>query len=453
MKVLIFYFKNIKMAEQLLDRFNINRNETDICDISCAGSIRNWANYEKIYIPWDCRMKLYSEYSQMGLDKVRLYNGDLISGIVNTEKIQAVQKQALQDKRWKVCKDINEFMIFCNAINEQSYLNTVPLKLQIETTDICNAKCIMCSHSYNPGSGKTILNSKLLTRLEPIFPFIKVIILHGNGEPFLLANITEYLDKMSSYGIRFITNTNLSILSDVLIERIRDSFEELNVSCDADEKELYEKIRVGLDFDQFVENVCKVRKTCPHLRMRMMVVLMKQNVHRMASMVEFASNLGFDEIVFNQLCMDEKNQNTKDGAYLYPEELMVNIKEAKRAGEIHGINVVLPNVDINEEDKKITSPKIKSRGICDWLLECPYIDLNGNVAFCCINQGKIIGNVFDKDLMEIWNNEQYLLTRQAFYQGVIPQFCFGCDFLVQNRLHYMSQQNYSLAGLRKGLRQ
>ncbi|URW87707.1 SPASM domain-containing protein [Blautia wexlerae] len=79
--------------------------------------------------------------------------------------------------------------------------------------------------------------------------------------------------------------------------------------------------------------------------------------------------------------------------------------------------------------------------------------MNGNVAFCCINQGKIIGNVFDKDLMEIWNNEQYLLTRQAFYQGDIPQLCSGCDFLVQNRLHYMSQQNYSLAGLKKGLRQ
>ena len=50
MKALIFYFKNIKMAEQLLDRFNIDRDEADICDISCAGSIRNWANYEKIYI-------------------------------------------------------------------------------------------------------------------------------------------------------------------------------------------------------------------------------------------------------------------------------------------------------------------------------------------------------------------------------------------------------------------
>ena len=78
-------------------------------------------------------------------------------------------------------------------------------------------------------------------------------------------------------------------------------------------------------------------------------------------------------------------------------------------------------------------------GICEWCIEKPYIDLNGDVFVCCINSSYKVGNIFKSDsFMDIWNNETYQRIRELFYEGRLPGFCDNCQFILNGSLRKLS---------------
>ena len=406
---------------------------------------------------WNSRVKLLDVLQKWGTDPgVAFYNESLLSDIDDTADIDAALKKALNSRRWEICKSLNLFYLMGDIIRKRDVLRSKPTKLQIETTDLCNAKCIMCSHAYSDGTGIDILQSGIIDRLETILPFVKVIVLHGNGEPFLKKNVTDYLTRMSRYGVRFIANTNLSVITDELLAFFKSSFLELNVSCDGHTKELYESIRKGLSFERFLKNVETVRRECPDLTMKMAVVVMRQNLTALPAIVDFAAEMGFNEVVLNQLCVDEKNNNLQDAAYLYPDELVKYTALALERGNQKRIKVTVPySLDTTAKEgseERTDEADIPCRGVCDWVVECPYIDLRGNVAPCCIKQKEYLGNLYSSDFGSVWNGERYAAARSAFRRGKLPASCIGCDFANQGRLQYLRIQSNGLKTLKKETR-
>lgn len=412
-------------------------------------------NTAYIAAEWDSRMTLYKlmQNSEAHLG-IAFYNKIFFSDIDDTKDIDIALDEAVRQKNWEVCKGINLFYLMGDIIRKRNSLKSKPVKIQIETTDLCNAECIMCSHAYSKGTGIDILKSGILEKLESVLPFVKIVILHGNGEPFLKQDITTHLERMREYGISFIANTNLSIITDQLISFFNDSFSELTISCDGHTKELYESIRKGLSFENFVANVKCVRRKCPDLNMKMSVVVMRQNMAFLAEIVEFAASHGFNEVSFNQLCVDEKNGNLEDAAYLYPDELQRYTAEAIERGKQSSIRVVVPYMlgktkGTNTQDKRTDGT---CTGVCDWLVECPYIDLRGNVAPCCMKQKECLGNIYKTQLDQIWNGKLYMQARDMFRKGQMPSSCSGCDFAVQGRLRYLAISNDNFILLEKKTR-
>ena len=95
---------------------------------------------------------------------------------------------------------------------------------------------------------------------------------------------------------------------------------------------------------------------------------------------------------------------------------------------------------------------IPCHGVCDWVVECPYIDLRGNVAPCCIKQKEYLGNLYSSDFGSVWNGERYAAARSAFRRGKLPASCIGCDFANQGRLQYLRIQSNGLKTLKKETR-
>ena len=451
MNGLVLYAEDYKKAYEVKKHFEkIRGYDFFIKHIDALETIPKNTAY--IATEWNVRMDLYHLLQKCDARLgIAFYNDAFLSDIDDTKSIDLALEEAIQNKNWEICKGINLFYLMGDIIRKRNCLKSMPVKLQIETTDLCNARCIMCSHSYNSGTGISILKSGIFERIESILPFIKVVILHGNGEPFLEDDITIYLERMRSYGISFISNTNLSIVTDKLIDFFNDSFWELTVSCDGHTKELYESIRKGLSFENFLKNVKRVRKQCPDLNMKMSVVVMRQNLAFLAEIVEFAASHGFNEIILNQLCMDEKNDNLKDAAYLYPDELLRYTSDAIERGRLCNIRVVVPYAFEKSPRSEFQGKKIAGEciGVCDWLMECPYIDLRGNVAPCCIKQKEYLGIIFKTDFHHVWNGDRYIQAREEFRKGKIPNTCSGCDFAVQGRLQYLLMQNNELKMLEK----
>ena len=78
----------------------------------------------------------------------------------------------------------------------------------------------------------------------------------------------------------------------------------------------------------------------------------------------------------------------------------------------------------------VVPSKYNCEGICNFVLERPFLDINGNLFLCCTNWMHITGNVFkDGSFMSVWNGEIYKGIRKLFYDGKVPQYCVGCIFL------------------------
>lgn len=436
--ILILYYKNKTLACEIYRKIS----EKNISDVKLLHidkiELNELSVSEYIYAEWGLGDFLLKNYwGTIEQKPMAFYNEKFIEDIDDCQRIIKVMQQATIDNNWDLCKSINEFLKYGDLIRKRAVLKCLPSKIQIESTDLCNAKCIMCSHAYEIGSGIDLFASGILDELREYFPYIKEVVLHGNGEPFIAKTIIDYLKVLGKYNIKFIANTNLSVVSNELLEILDKNFIELNISCDGHNKELYETIRAGLSFDAFVNNLQKVREQCPNLYMKLNTVVMRQNIPYLENIVIFAAKMGFAEVVFNMLCVDKRNNNLQDSPLLYADEFTQNIRKAiKRANEC-GIKIVtftLDNsIDVNNEGALSTD----NEGGCDWLVEGPYINLHGQVAICCMNQNMIMGRLRDNCFGDIWNGDAYQSIRARFYKGEINKNCFGCDFILQNRMKYM----------------
>lgn len=453
MKGLVLFNKDVKRAMEIKENLECRTKfEFVLKQIDTIDSIPKDIAY--VAADWDSRIELYKFIKKQAVNVgVAFYNDKFFSDIDDTKDINLCFEDAARRRAWDVCKGINQFYLMGDIIRKRDVLTSKPVKLQIETTDLCNARCIMCSHAYSEGTGIDILDSGIIDRIEYILPCVRVIVLHGNGEPFLRKNIIKYLTIMSQYKVKFIANTNLSIVTDELLAFFNTNFIELNVSCDGHTPELYEYIRKGLSFKRFTQNVKYVRKHCQNLIMKMSVVVMKQNLKYMPELVDFAEKLGFNEVVFNQLCVDARNNNLQDAAYLYPDELQQYTFLALEKGKCRNIKVTvaytLEPVRSSQGKKQAYNVNEPSMEICDWLVEGPYIDLRGNIAICCMKQKEILGNLYDQSFLSIWNGNEYINARKKFRTGQLPSSCNGCDFLNQGRLQFLSVKNAGLGTLKK----
>ena len=124
---------------------------------------------------WNSRVKLLDVLQKWGTDPgVAFYNETFVSDIDDTAEIDAALEKAVNSRQWEICKSLNLFYLMGDIIRKRDVLRSKPTKLQIETTDLCNAKCIMCSHAYSEGTGIDILQSGIIDRLETVLPFVKV---------------------------------------------------------------------------------------------------------------------------------------------------------------------------------------------------------------------------------------------------------------------------------------
>jgi hypothetical protein len=397
-----------------------------------------------IALEWSLRYEMCVHLVGIGDSvDVTLYNDRFVSDIDNSQELDGALSKALILGDYDTCKAINEFYLAGDVIRKRAILRSFPVNLQLETTDLCNARCIMCSHSYDSGTGLDLFDSGIVDRITPILPFLKMVILHGNGEPFLSKQLVCRLNELSKYGIRFATNTNLSIVTDDILQVLNTSFNELTVSCDGYDKRSYESIRRGLSFEAFVENCKTVRECCPTLIMKMAVVMMRQNMHRLPEIIHLAHELGFNEVLLNQLCVDKRLGNTNDDPYLYRSHYIESIEKANIIAQECGMAISAPPIQRDDggerpDSKSHSSSDLSIRGICDWLVEQPFINIQGDVSICCINQKIRVGNIFTDDIMSLWNNSSYQNYRKTFFSGKIEKCCLGCDFLLQRRLHFIA---------------
>lgn len=398
--------------------------------------------------------------------------------------IERVLRELARQGEWATAKDLNGFVCLLDRLEHRTQLRARPTSLQLETTNRCNASCVMCNHLYSSEPPDPDF-SRLAERLDEVIPYLRMILLHGNGEPFLAPDIADRIRVFHDYGIALTTNTNLSVLNDELLELLNSCFFEVRVSCDGCSRRTYEGIRRGLSFDRFVTNARLLRDRTPRLRKVMVAVLMRQNLTEVADLVDFAADLGFSELSFQELGTNAVIGNQGDSPRLFPHLAANQFREAVLRARELGVRLSYPGlVDLTlEDDQKLTEEteraqreplypstddvteirrraltlgegnmrpierldscswqdgSYRCRGICSWCVERPYVDTRGNVFPCCINATYSLGNIFEHDsFLELWNDDLYQQVRASFHEERLPAFCEGCQFLSTGSTSYV----------------
>ena len=389
-------------------------------------------------------------------------------------------------KNFNKVKEANLSEIKAAYQNRKTILESVPRIIQLEHSTFCNLECIGCPHFYQKNSFATHLDAKVVDRLIPIFPKVEQIQLNGGGEPFLAKGLEDALEVYSSFNIRITTTTNLLHLTHRILNVIRKSFSSINISFDGASKETFEGIRKKANFDKFLENVKNVRECRDDLNMVMGVTLMRQNICELPDILLLGKKLGFNKIVVGRMMPRPKSMphTVKDDILFYPQVANHYFALARKVVSEQHINAVIPadlpitDNDLSFEDEldlitkqplfpsksekekyfetwwnsidhekvkqnlpvrlPVIEPKdkkIRCKGNCNWLFENIFINSKGDIATCCQMPNLSMGNVLEVDSFEeIWNGSGFVNLRQAFWDEFIPRHCYGCQFLLQNRL-------------------
>ena len=163
-----------------------------------------------------------------------------------------------------------------------------PSYVEIETVNACNARCPMCTINdweRNYPTMKDDVFNKISDELIEYKRYLERVSLYRDGEPLLDKKLPSKINKFTEAGF-YNTSiaTNVSLLNEKKSRELLESGLGLIVmSIDSLNKDVFEKIRVRLNFEQVRDNAIKFLelrdKINPKCRVWIRMIRQEENKH------------------------------------------------------------------------------------------------------------------------------------------------------------------------------
>jgi len=164
---------------------------------------------------------------------------------------------------------MNKFESYLNRrINKGSEFKNLlkyPSYIEIETVNACNARCPMCTINdweRNYPIMKDNVFDKISDDLIENKRFLKRVSLYRDGEPLIDKKLPNRINKFFINGIKNTSiATNVSLLNEKRsVDILEAGLGLVIMSIDSLKKEVFEKIRVRLNFEEVKENAINFLK-------------------------------------------------------------------------------------------------------------------------------------------------------------------------------------------------
>lgn len=310
----------------------------------------------------------------------------------------------------------------------------MPIYMQIEPSNYCNQKCIMCGRQnisdVEQDDAKLSLGDfkKIIDKI----PSLQIITLSGNGEP-LTVNVEDMVKYAKEKGIAEVEfYSNLMLLTEKRAEKlVKSGIDRIFVSIDSANPKEYKKIR-GTDFLAVLKGLenlnnakKKLRKSNPAIIIN--TVIMKHNVNELHKIIDLASKMNC-EANFKSMLITNK---TTDLEIKNPQSVLLNIKEYA-VGKKVTINITLKNRKINKHVP------------CYRLWFGAYINARGIMLPCCDmwKTEPVLGNLLTQSIESVWNGEEFRKLRKATvskdlsdYSTHVQQTCLKCNLSLNDKIY------------------
>ncbi len=265
----------------------------------------------------------------------------------------------------------------------------LPEIVQIESTNICNARCVFCPRDEmkrRQGVMDAALYRKVVDDCAALG--IRHVRLHNYGEPFVDRDLTEKVAYAKQRGIAEVGVISNGSLIDEQVARgvIEAGLDAINISVDASGREVFERTRVGLKYDTVIANIERL--------------------------VRIRGELGRTH---PKLILSFVRQDNSD-----EERAFIDHWRAV-ADKIHITDLHNWAGTLNRESD-IRYPCYRQ-----WLTFTVLWD--GRVSLCCADfDGRVIlGDMRTASIREIWESDAYRQVRREHLESGGPPICRACD--------------------------
>lgn len=333
----------------------------------------------------------------------------------------------------------------------RSCLNALPQSLYMDISNRCNIKCIICPYHWTDKdmTKGPLMPKELFFRVgRDLFPTARVVYLFGGGEVFLHPDWDEMFEFAGNWSFLPVISTNGMLLNDRRSQKLVEAGTHLRISFDGAIKKTFNRIRQGADFDMVLNKISRLTKfrkshiASNRFCLRFSVTSFDENIKEAVKIVELASDLGIDEVIFHHLMVDRNPLAGKELSN-FPELSDEMFTRALERGIELGIHVNVPspfNRDrefgsrVEELRKRV--PPSSVRDYFDYptapsnfyTCRVPWVETwiktNGLVQPCClISKEYSLGDTTLQSIKEIWNGKKYLKFREKINTDSPPPPC------------------------------
>ena len=300
-----------------------------------------------------------------------------------------------------------------------------PTIFNIETTNYCNMKCVMCARTIYMKRKNIWINDelfeKMLNKIEPYkknnlekfwnwlenekkfkvnevsengfyFSVIsRCLILHGFGEPFLDKYLIKRIKLCKEKNIpTYFSCTPATMTVDKAVQAMEAGLSVLKFSLDAMDDESIKSIR-GKKANYF------------------------ESIDKIHELIKIKKERGFDTLLVPCMIVFNDDEKTK--------KLHRNFLNFWKGKDVYAYVKSQDNRWLFEKNKNLENKSHYATQYCEFPWTSVTIMAEGNVVPCTqiSNNEIVLGNVNENSLEEIWNGKKYQELRNMHITGKFPK--------------------------------
>ena len=285
----------------------------------------------------------------------------------------------------------------------QDIIEKVPLQIDLFAVDACNLHCPMCPRGAWDNSKKGYMDKETVMRIiEEAAPNgLKAFNFGGLGEPTVHPDIVEIIERAKELGVVDVNmHTNGTRLNSKLSAGlVRSGLDRLTISLDSANKESYEKIRVGANFEKTYNSVIELLK------------------------IRDETNSSTPNVKVNFINMNEKDESEKKEFIDYWKD------KANRIGILRYLDFGCYEESYEELYFKDNYSQDENY-CCSELWRRLSIWSDGVATICTrdFNKHEPVGNINKSTIMEIWQGKKMSRYRELHRKGLFKEIpiCATC---------------------------
>ena len=319
-----------------------------------------------------------------------------------------------------------------------------PSILQIEVTKNCNLKCVFCHKGQCDEFVRTDISDIVIQQVATIFPYIKLAMLFGDGEPLLYKGFWDLVSAIRKESplcaIEFITN-GTTLTKDNVNKCLEYKISNIGVSLAGATSETHNKLRIKSDLEQIKSNLMYLKKRKEESNtlepyVSTLFTVMQSNYTELPDFIKWCQYTGCYSVGTQSLIVTHPTMNNE---IVSDEELQPYINKAKEVAR-------LGNTIFRGEGKSRYNPKDIhflekdhfhiNEGYCS--AEQPwntvYVLYDGTVVPDCHwwtsvreTELNICGKLDEQNnILDIWYGNTYDKIRSRIKNVQILPQCRGC---------------------------